>query len=77
VQVSVNWIGTDAPLVIEAPLAGEVTLMQAACADAEHASTTTSSARTRKTPIVAAANDADVPKPANTSGTNFLVNFSC
>lgn len=75
-QVSVNWIGMDAPLVIEAPLAGEVTLMQAACTDAELASTTINMAKTRKRPIAAATNDADVLKPAKTLGTNFLVNFS-
>jgi hypothetical protein len=75
VHVSVNWIGTDAPLVIEAPLAGEVMLMQAACAGAEHASTTISMASSRKTLTAAQTNDTDVP--AKTPETNFLINSHC
>jgi hypothetical protein len=72
-----NRIGTDVPLVIEAPLAGAVMLMQAAWTGAEHASTTISVMRSRKSPTVAARDDTDAPKPAKTLKTNFSVDSRC
>ena len=45
VQVSENLTKTDVPLVIEAPLAGEVMLMQAACAGAGRSSTIRTNSR--------------------------------
>ena len=74
VQVSVNRTGTEVPLVIEAPLAGELMLMQAACAGAEHASTTMSVASNRKKTLTAAAtNDIDVPRAAKALETNLSI----
>ena len=64
---------TEVPLVSEAPLAGEVMLMQAAWTGAEHASTTISVVRSRKSPTAAARDDSDAPKPAKTLKTNFLI----
>ena len=44
-QVSENLTKTDVPLVIEAPVEGEVMVMQAACAGAGRASTIRTNSR--------------------------------
>lgn len=60
--MSENSIETEVPTLIEAPLAGEVMLTQAACIRAGHASTSMKTVSVRKPLIVAPTTVTDAPK---------------